>query len=146
NARHKVSVSDQPYAGSGFPDFGYFLDVPGTIENNDHKFFNTSSERFCNNLKVVPDRGVQIDPFTRMIIFITDNVRTYNYLVHINIRTMEDTSPLSHSHHRNRARTSVCSKVCALKRVDCDVNLKISFSCPDLFPDIKHRSFVPFSF
>ena len=130
--RHYISVSNQVYAGPGFPRFTNNLFMAFPVQNNHRQIGNFTSHRICHIFKIFSNRGTDINPPLR--------TRTHADFLHIHVRSMKQTPFRSDSKNSNSTIFSFCYKVCSFYRIHRNIHFFPTLSY--MFTNVQHGGFI----
>src|SRR5262249_9146777 len=116
DAGGKIAVADELDACARFANVSDELFVPRTIEHHDHEIFDVAVESFGDILQIFGDWRIEGDRvFAR---------RADDDLLHVAVRSVEQASAFGGSEHGDGAGSAGRAEICALERVDGDIDLR----------------------
>src|SRR5215813_1008444 len=146
NTSRQIAVRNKTYTCTGRADFIDQLLVPLAIQNDDCQILNVPAKPPRDVFEVVFHWSVNINHPARRW--------PDNDLVHVNVRSIQESASLSGCQDRNGIIGSQRAKVRPFERIDRYINFRTYFSyvfgntkaAADLFSDIEHRRLVSFAF
>ena len=143
DGRGQVSVADQSNPRAGGANLGDQRLVPLALEHDDDEIMDIPVEAPRDLAQVVGHRRIEIDRVLRL--------RPHDQLLHVDVRRVEQPTPLGRGQHGYGPRRPGGAQIRPLQRVDGDVDLRQPLlavrAAPDALADVQHRRLValPFS-